>query len=184
MRRCGLGHWIFGSGGQGSLSPTHFLGIKQCKYMVVLRDLPQKKCALFGLVSYNDPWRRRMLCWFTWNKGNGVSVPWLLPVANAPMKVFTWNIWIMEVTTAGGTVVNVGVFVNIVVVTYVVLRTANLMKVAILKPARESWWWFWILEQNFHSIGKFEALNPQFNIWTSKISSPWWKKTLFQHSHF
>lgn len=43
-------------------------------------------------------------------------------------------------TTAGGTVVNVEVFVNIVVVTYVVLRTANLMKVAILKPARESWW--------------------------------------------
>ena len=168
---------------RGSLSPTHFLGIKQCKCMVVLRDLPQKQCALFGLVSYNDPWRRRMLCWFTWNKGNRVSVPWLLPVANAPMKVFTWNIWIMEVTTAGGPVVNVEVFVNIVVVTYVVLRTANLMKVAILKPARESWWRLWILERFFIFLASLK-LNPQFNIWASKISSLCSKNILFQHSHF
>ena len=66
-------------------------------------------------------------------------VPSLLPLANAPIKVFTWNIWIMEVMTAGGTVVNVEVFVNIVVVTYVVLPTANLIKVVTLKPAKESW---------------------------------------------
>ena len=40
---------------QGSLNATHFGGIKKCKAMITLMDVPPKNNVLFGLVSYHDP---------------------------------------------------------------------------------------------------------------------------------
>ena len=45
----------YGSWGlQGSLNGTQFWGIKQCNYMVILRDFPYNS-ALFGLVLTMTP---------------------------------------------------------------------------------------------------------------------------------
>ena len=45
---------------QGSLNATHFFKGKQYKCMVILRGIFPCSSALFGLVSYNDPFQRRM----------------------------------------------------------------------------------------------------------------------------